>query len=77
MCDDSPDNVQVPAADKRKLVRNSKTHHSGAGSGDFPKKITPTSIQGKTHQDAEGDVMRGLQVVLLVFSARQGTAVKT
>ena len=36
----------------------------------FHKKITSTSIQGKTHQDAEGDVMRGLQVVLLVFSAR-------
>ena len=36
----------------------------------FQKKITPTSIQGKTHQDAEGDVMRGLQVILLVFSVR-------
>ena len=32
-------------------------------------KELPLSRQGKTHQDAEGDVMRGLQVVLLVFSA--------
>ena len=76
MCDDSPDNVQVPAADKGKFVRDSKTHHSGAGIKKIVNKIPPPR-QGKTHQDAEGDVMRGLQVVLLVFSARHlGTAAK-
>ena len=33
---DFPDNVQVPAADKGKLVRNSEAYHSWAGSEDIP-----------------------------------------
>ena len=51
---ESPDNVQIPAADKGKLVRDSKTHHSGAGSKKIVEKNTTSSTGQNTSRCRRG-----------------------